>query len=112
MTLSHSSVVNRLRRFADVDAGVVDENVDPAEFAHRALDHGGDGGFVGDVGDHGDSLSPALPEVGDRLLRLFFIAPDDSDGGARVRKPTRHAEADSAIAAGDDGHLAAQVEWI
>ena len=32
-----------MRGFTDVDAGVVDENVDPAKLAPDALDHIGDG---------------------------------------------------------------------
>ena len=53
------------------------------------------------------ALTPRLPKVGDRRVRLRFIAPDDRDLGAGFRKPARHAEADAAIAAGDDGDLAA-----
>ena len=110
MTLSHSSRSSACGGFADVDAGVVDEDIDPAEFAYRPLDHRGDGGFVGDVGNHRDRLGAALLKLGDRLVRLRFIAPDDGDRGACFRKPARHAEADAAIAAGDDGHLAGEVE--
>ena len=75
-----------------------------------ALDHGGDGGLVGDVGGHGDRPDAALPELGDRRARLRFIASDDGDSGAGFRKPARHAEADAAIAAGDDRDLATEIE--
>ena len=58
------------------------------------------------------ALAPRCQQVGDGLLRLRCIAPDDGDGGAGVRQPARHAEADAAIAAGDDRDLAAEIEWI
>ena len=46
--------IELVRRLADVDAGIVDENVDAAELAADALDHGGDRGLVGDVGGDRD----------------------------------------------------------
>ena len=86
ITLFHSASVERVRRLADVDAGIVDEDVDPAEIALDALDHGGDGGLVGDVGDDGDRLGAAALEFGDRRLRLRFIASDDRNAGAGFRQ--------------------------
>ncbi len=75
-----------------------------------ARDHGGDRGFVGDVGDDGYRLDAAVPEFGDRGVRLRLIAPDHRDVGAGFRQPARHAEPDAAIAAGDDSHLAGEIE--
>src|SRR5205823_4156467 len=100
----------RLRRFADIDAGVVDENVDPAELTLDALDHGGDGGLVGDVGDDGHRLAAALFELGDCRDRFRFIASDDGNRGAGLRQPACHAEPDATIAAGDDRDLAAEIK--
>ena len=99
-----------MRRLADVDAGVVDEDVDAAELAADARGHGIDGGLVGDVGDHGDRLGAAAFELGDRGERFCFVAPDDRDRGAGFRQSAGHAEPDAAIAAGDDGDLAAEIE--
>ena len=104
--------LERVRRLADVDAGVVDEDVDAAEFAVDALDHGGDGGLVGDIGGHGDRLGAALFELGDRGERFGLVASDDRDRGAGFRQSAGHAEPDAAIAAGDDGHLAAEIEQL
>ena len=56
MTLSHSPRVERVRGLADVDAGVVDEDVDAGRAHADAFDHGGDRGLVGDIG--GDAISP------------------------------------------------------
>jgi len=42
--------VERVRRLANSDAGIVDEDIDPAEFACDSASYGGDGGLVSDVG--------------------------------------------------------------
>src|SRR5438876_938168 len=100
----------RVRGFADVDAGVVDENVDPAELPPDALDHGRDRGLVGDIS--GDRYRPgaALLELGDRGSRFRFVAPDDRNACAGIRQTPRHAKANAAIAAGDNGDFAAEIE--
>ena len=99
-----------MRRLADIDAGVVDEDVDPSEFAPDVVGHSGDSGLVGDIGDHGYRFGAALPEFGGRGIRLRLVAPDDRDSGTGFRQPARHAKADAAIAAGDDRHLATEIE--
>ena len=81
----------------------------PNSFAD-ARDHGGDRRLVGDVGGDRDRLDAARPELGGRGVRLRFVAPDHRDVGAGFRQPARHAEPDAAIAAGDDGHLAGEIE--
>ena len=58
------------------------------------------------------ALAPRPLEFGDRGLRLGLVAADDRDGGAGFRQAPRHAEANAAIAAGDDGHLAGEIEWF
>jgi hypothetical protein len=35
-----------------------------------------------------------------------LVAPDNRDGAAYISKPAGHAEANSAVAAGDDGDFA------
>jgi len=102
--------IERVRGFADVDAGVVDENVDPAELPPDALDHGGDRGLVGDISGDGYRFGAGLFEFSDRRGRLRFVAPDDCDAGAGFRQSPRHAKAYAAIAAGDDSDLAAEIE--
>ena len=95
-----------MRGFTDIDAGIVDENVDAAQFAPNALGHGGDGRLVGDVGTDGYRLRTGLSEFGGCRIRFGLVAPDNCDAGAGARKPAGHAEADAAVAAGDDCDLA------
>ena len=84
-------------------------SIRPSSFAARAT-ISATADFVGDVGDDGYRLDAALPEFGDRGVRLRLIASDDRDIGAGFGQPARHAEPDAAIAAGDDGHLAGEIE--
>ena len=100
----------RVRRFSNIDAGIVDENVDAAELFGDAFDHGSDISLVGDVGGDRDRPDAARLELGGRGGRFRFIAADHRDVGAGFRQPPRHAEPDAAIAAGDDSHLAAEIE--
>ena len=99
-----------MRRFSNVDAGIVDEDIDAAEIAGDALGHGGDCGLVGDVGGHGDRPSATSRQFGDRGGRFRLVAADDCDGSACLRKAAGHAEPDAAIAAGDDRDLAVEIE--
>ena len=73
-------------------------------------DHGGDGVLVGDIGGDGDCPDAPRLELGDRRIRLRLIAADDGDIGAGVGQSLRHAEANAAIAAGDDRYLAPEIE--
>ena len=100
----------RVRRLADIDAGIVDEDVDPAELAGDAAGHGGDRFLVGDVGRDRDRRGAALLELRDRFRRLGLVAAHHRDRRAGLRKPLGHAEPDAAIAAGDDGYLAGEIE--
>jgi hypothetical protein len=99
-----------MRRLADVDAGVVDEDIDAAEFGSRALDHRGDRSLVGDIGDDRNGPAAVLRKLRNRGIRFRRIAPDDSDRGTCLRQPARHAKSDAAIAASDDGDAAGEVE--
>ena len=103
--------IERLRGFTDVDAGIVDENVDPAELPPDALDHGVDRGLVGNISGDGYRRGAGPFELSDRRSRLRFVAPDDRNAGAGIRQSPRHAKANAAIAAGDDGDFAAEIEW-
>jgi hypothetical protein len=99
-----------VRGFADVDAGIVDEDVDPAELAPDALDHRGHRRFVGDIGHDGYRPDAAASEIGDGRIRLGLVAADHGDVGAGIRQAARHAEPDATVAAGDDRDLAAEIE--
>ena len=76
MTWRNCSSVSRVAGTAVADARVVDEDVDPAELAHRGVDERLAGGGVGHVGLHGERAAPGAPPR----------AP-----GCRPRRSTRRA---------------------
>ena len=53
---------------------------------------------------------PEAVQLRHRRRVLRRVAPGDDDRGARLGQAARHAEPDPAVAAGDDGHTAAEVE--
>src|SRR6185503_18689022 len=71
---------------------------------------GGDRGLVGDVGRNRNRRGAALLELRDRLCRLGLVAAHHRDRRAGLGKSLGHAEPDAAIAAGDDGYLAGEIE--
>ena len=99
-----------MRGFANIDAGIVDEDVDPAKLAADTLDHGRNRRLVGDIGDDGYRADASLAEIGDGCCRLRLVASDDGNVSAGVRQAACHAEPDAAVAAGDDRDLAAEIE--
>jgi hypothetical protein len=104
------SDIERVRWLADIDAGIVDEDVDPAELAGDAADHGGDRFLVGDVGGDRNRLGAALLKLRDRSGRLGFVAAHHRDRRAGFCQSPGHAKPDAAIAARDDGYLAGEIE--
>ncbi len=92
------------------DAGVVDQDIDPAPLVHGLLDHGLDL-VVGDIGAVGDGLATGCTNLGDHIVGVLQFA-------ARVRKIVnqyfraafgecqRVAAAEPAACAGNDGYLA------
>jgi hypothetical protein len=100
------------RPLADVDAGVVDEYVDSAECFDDAIDHIGNRVRVRDIGLKSPRLDIELLKRLRCLRRFFLVAPHHGDIRAGARKPPRHAEADSAVATGDEGNLSRQIEHV
>jgi imidazole glycerol phosphate synthase subunit HisF len=68
--------------------------------------------LVGDIGGDGDGFGAELLQFIDRRSRFRFVASDHRDRGAGFREAARHAKADAAVAAGDDGDLAPEFEWL
>src|SRR5262249_33249314 len=99
-----------LRGLSDIDAGIVDEDIDAAELALDLLDHASDRRLVRDVGDHRDRPDTACSKLGSRSFRLGRVAPHAPRVGAGAARPARNSGPDPAIAAGDDGGLAPEVE--
>ena len=91
----------------DRDAGIVDENVEPAEMLcdvlHQLLDLGGRR-LVGLEGAGFDALGLQFGDDGFRLVGRGDIA--DGDVGAFVGERAGAGCADAARAAGDEGNLA------
>ena len=65
----------RVRRLADIDAGIVDEDVDPAELVGDAADHGGDRLLVGDVGRDRNRLGAAFLSSATAAADLASLRP-------------------------------------
>src|SRR5690606_5707399 len=101
-----------LRRLAQRDSGVVDEDVESPECVDRARDERAAVVLAGDVDLDADRTGAERGELGHRGLVLARVAAGDDDAGAGTREPARHAQADPAVAAGDDRHAAGQIEWI
>src|SRR4029077_7379944 len=88
-------------RLADRSPGVVDEYVDPVEAVGRLRYHRPAGALVRNIERDEGALAAERSQCRRGLLA---VACRDDDTGARRRQSTRHTEADSAIAAGDDGN--------
>jgi hypothetical protein len=98
------------RRRAAADARVGEAGVDPAELGDGAGERLLDRLLVGDVAaQRQHALAMALELLSRRRVLRLVGAPDAEVGAAR-RQRLGHAEADAAVAAGDEGDLAAQVE--
>ena len=98
---------------ADVDAGVIEKNVDAA----KVLDDFGDGpvdivGFSHVAGDdEGVGAHLGLKPLRGHL-RLLGVSAQDDDLGPRLGQALGDAQADTAVAPGHDRHLAGQVEQV
>ena len=95
---------------ADVDAGIVDQDVDAAEVRERPLDQPLAIGLGGDVRLETDRVGAQLAQRGHCRRVLLGIAPDNGQPGSGLAEPERHAVADPAIAPGDDRHPPRQIE--
>ena len=97
-------------------AGVVDQNVEAAEFGHGALDTVANGVFVADVGGDGerapaegaDGIGGLMNAAGEALGGLFTFG-GHGDIGAFLGEADGQSPADAAAGPGDHGHAAAQV---
>ena len=99
-----------LRHLADRRAGIVHQDVKPAEFFLRLRNQLHAVRLPRDVGGDERRLHAERPQRFQRGLRLLRIAAGDRDGRTAGRHALRHAEADAAVAAGDQRHLAGEVE--
>ena len=97
---------------APADAGVGKAAVDAAEHAQSL----GEGRLyrllVGDVADEGEDLAPGLGQLALGGGVLGDVGAPDRHVGAGVSHRPRHAQANAAVAARHQGHLAGQIEGL
>jgi hypothetical protein len=99
------------RRDVALDAGVVVEDVDGAEFVDRRADVGGNLVLVCDVGGNRERLRRGR-QVPDRRLQVFTLAVDGDDFRTALGKQAHGGTADHASGPGDDGDLAVEANTI
>jgi hypothetical protein len=87
-----------------VDAGVVDQDVDPLERVARGCEAALDRRVVADV----DGNAKRRPESGGRFVQSRKVAIPHDDPATLGREAGRDASSDAACAAGDDRHLPCQ----
>jgi hypothetical protein len=90
------------------DAGVVDQDVNPAE----AIDDGPYSGLnliaIEQIAFNGENFSAARSEIGFRAREFFRIAREESNVSALVANVSRQHEPESARSACDKGNFIAQ----
>ena len=112
MTERNCSGVSRAGRHRGADAGVVDQDVDPAECRHRRVDEVLAGLRVGHVGAHRDRAAAHALDEGGRLGELVLAPGAEGDVGARLGERLGEDHAQPARGAGDDGDLAVEPEQV
>ena len=94
------------------DAGIGEGAVDPAELGEGLGEGGVDRGAVGNVDLLRTDLAAGLrqPRFGGGVF--LRVGAPDADVGARLRHRLAEAEADAAVAAGDERDFSGQVERL
>jgi hypothetical protein len=95
-------------RHAFAASGVVDQNVDSAEFLLHVSDHGIDRRPIGDI----DPKIEQAPGAFAGLRNLGVADIDNDDIGVALGEALDNALADAAIAAGDDNRFAGKPEFV
>ena len=97
---------------AAADSGIGEAAIDPAERlerrGHRRFHRGG----IGDVANAGIDLAGAAGHGRGGILVLVGVAAPDRDVASGRGQRLCDAKTDAAIAAGDDGHAAGEVEDV
>ena len=106
MTASHSSSVMLKLIASRTDAGVVDENVEPAVGVDGLLDERPAAVPRRDVVAVRGGRAAVLGDLGDHLAGLVAIYVVHDDAGAFGREQARMAASDAAARAAHDGNLA------
>ena len=96
----------------DAGAGVVDEDVDPAEPLERRVEDAGHVLRDGDVGGREGGGRPSPVSAWLTALAALGVAADQHDVGSGVGEGLGEAGPETAGPAGDDGHSAVEVEPV
>ena len=94
-----------LRHLADRGAGIVHQDVEPAEFRLRRRDQRHAVGLFVTSAAMKLAFARRCAQRCQRGRRLLLIAAGDHDAGAARGDALRHAKPDAAVAAGDDRDL-------
>ena len=95
-----------LGRFANIDPGIIDQDVHPAKGIDRGLDHGLNRRFVLYIGGHADGAAAELFQLGHRLRILGRPPPRDRYAGPGLHQSLGNAQTNTGIAASDNRHFA------
>ena len=90
------------------DAGVGDEDIEPAEVLDDLREGGLDFGLVADVGGDRDRFAAGLADVVDGRLGAGSVPVEDRDPAAFLGQPFGGGLADARPGTGDRCHLASQ----
>ena len=88
-----------------VDAGIVDQDVEPAERLQRLVDCRDHGRLIADVDGDGDGVGQLCGDA----TRSLAIDVGNDDGGAVFCQPVHRRPADRAGPSGDEGNPSFQV---
>src|SRR5579883_1279848 len=92
------------------DGGVVDENIEPAEFLEDLLEAGFDLFGLGDIHFDREGFAAARGDFGGQRGELFFVASGNGDLGAGLGESQSGVPADSLRRTGDDSDLILEAE--
>src|ERR1700735_3564183 len=95
---------------AELNAGVVDENVDRNALCVEMLEGRQDRALIGDVEGTRADLLPGIRKRFRGVRELRLVAAVENDGGACGGKAARHGKTKPLRGAGDERRLAAKVE--
>ena len=93
-------------------AGVGKAGVQATELRERVGKYSLDHRLVADVAAKAEHAAAFAGQLRDRLIGLVLIRSPDRDLGAGLQQRLRHAQANAAVAAGDECFASAEIEGL